>query len=219
MMIIHLNMAVALHTMQPITTPMLRGTMVHVIGITTMVENVHRGFNGIQALGVLKAIEPIVNPYIYDANYCYNTWEGRIHIQIDRDGAFYDEDFFYDVSFTDSWSEEHTFFELPHGQYAIRLNFIEDGGSNWAWDISEEYRIECALDFTLENASAKLRPSSSDDIELNIVVHNRGECDGDFEVMVCTTKQINIGSRLSLTKVSITTWKEIRNPSWFNTTS
>ena len=126
----------------------------------------------------------IVNPYIYDANYCYNTWEGRIHIQIDRDGAFYDDDYFYDVSFTDSWSAEHIFFELPEGQYAIRLNFIEDGGSNWAWDISEEYRIECALDFVLENASAELRPSSSDDIELNIVVHNQGECAGDFEVMV-----------------------------------
>ena len=206
MMIIHLNVAVTTYD-ATITTPMLRGTMVHVIGITTMVENVHRGFNGISGS---NEGDRVCQSYIYDANYCYNTWEGRIHIQIIE--MVHSMMMIFLRCFIHGFVvDEPTFFELPKGQYAIRLNFIEDGGNKLRLGYIEEYRLNV---LTLRWKMQRERPNHL--MILNsISLFTIGE--NVMEILKSWSVQANQYRFTIEFDESEYYMKEIRNPSWFNT--
>jgi hypothetical protein len=120
--------------------------------------------------------------FIYDANSCNNEWRGTMVVLLLRNGDYYLDNEWRNVVWWNDWEADWTFDDLDEGTYTVEVEFDEEGGSHWHWNVDGEFNVECKMDLSHDDSSA-WNPESNN-IEVNMKVENRDSCSGEVEVMI-----------------------------------
>jgi hypothetical protein len=124
--------------------------------------------------------DAVLHPSIYDNAWCGNSFTGDIHVALNHDGEYYDEEWVYGVQFTDSWDQQFRFYDLPAGEYDAEVWFYS-GGSSWHWNFDGHETVEC--DAGLYSKGSRIEKNQDQDLEVFMTIGaNNDQCDTDVNV-------------------------------------
>jgi hypothetical protein len=124
-----------------------------------------------------------VHIFLYDNNVCDRQYSGSIHVQINKDGVYYDEEWL-PVDWTQDTEHWVDFDDLETGTYDAEATWHIDE-SSWHWNLDGQYEVGCGTQPFAK--SSRIEANSDQDLEVFMLIgvnNNDPACSTDVEVML-----------------------------------